>query len=82
MITKLTLTLDDQVIRRSKRYAKDKKTSISSLVGNYLNSLTLRQNESSGELTPIVKSLMGSFRVPKDFDYKSILREEKFKRHG
>jgi hypothetical protein len=76
MTTKLTLTLDDKVIKRAKNYARAKGRSVSELVESYFKSLT----EASGvpdELTPSVKSLMGSFKAPKDFDYKKVLRERK-----
>lgn len=77
MTTKLTLTLDDKVIRSAKRYARAKGRSVSELVESYFKSLTEVSSEPFEELTPSVKSLMGSFKAPNDFDYKKILREEK-----
>lgn len=77
MTTKLTLTLDDKVIQGAKRYARAKGRSVSELVESYFKSLTEPNNEPSEELTPFVKSLLGSFKAPKDFDYKKILKEEK-----
>jgi hypothetical protein len=77
MTTKLTLTLDDKVIAGAKRYARAKGRSVSELVESYFKSLTESNSEQSDELTPAVKSLMGSFKAPIDFDYKKILKEEK-----
>jgi hypothetical protein len=77
MTTKLTLTIDDKVIQGAKRYARAKGRSVSELVESYFKSLADLNNESSEELSPSVKSLMGSFRAPKNFDYKKILKEEK-----
>lgn len=70
MNTKLTLTIEQSVIEKAKRYAKDKERSLSSLIENYLRALTNEDNTGKIELTPIVKSLKGSFTAPKDFDYK------------
>lgn len=81
MTTKLTLTLDDQVIRKAKRYAKAKGQSVSELVESYFKSITGLEPGTSDELTPIVKSLMGSFKATKEFDYKKILKEEKLRKH-
>ena len=81
MTTKLTLTLDDKVIRSAKQYAKVKGRSVSELVENYFKSITGLQNDHMDELTPTVKSLMGSFKAPKDFDYKKVLRDEKRRKH-
>lgn len=48
-----------------------KKRSLSNPVENYLKTLVSEKkiNEEDEELSPIVKSLMGSFNVPKDFDF-------------
>lgn len=77
MTTKLTLTLDDKVIQGAKQYAKAKGRSVSELVESYFKSLSDLNSGNSEELTPSVKSLMGSFKAPKNFDYKKILRDEK-----
>jgi hypothetical protein len=82
MTTKLTLTLDDKVIRSAKRYAKTKGRSVSQLVENYFKSITSSDIGQSDELTPSVRSLMGSFKAPKAFDYKKILSEERQRKHG
>jgi hypothetical protein len=81
MTTKLTLTLDDKVIRGAKRYAKAKGRSVSELVESYFKSITEPDVDQSDELSSSVKSLMGSFKAPKDFDYKKILRDEKRRKY-
>jgi hypothetical protein len=81
MTTKLTLTLDDKVIRGAKRYAKAKGRSVSELVESYFKSITEPDVDQSDELSSSVKSLMGSFNAPKDFDYKKILRDEKRRKY-
>jgi len=73
MNTKLTLTIDDSIIERAKAYAKDKGRSLSDLIENYLNAITREQQKSDIEITPIVKSLKGSFKAPDGFDYKKEL---------
>ena len=81
MTTKLTLTLDDKVIREAKRYARAKGRSVSELVENYFRSVTELNINQSEELTSSVKSLMGSFKAPKNLDYKRILRDEKRRKY-
>jgi hypothetical protein len=73
MNTKLTLTIDQTVIEKAKKYAKDKERSLSNLIENYLKALTEEDRSNDIELTPIVKSLKGSFTAPKNFDYKKEL---------
>jgi replicative DNA helicase len=82
MNAKLTLTIEQEIIQRAKEYAKDKNRSLSDIIENYLKILT--KDEEAKEikkLNPIVKSLKGSFKMPKDMDYKKELRnrlEEKY----
>jgi len=83
MNTKLTLTIEQEIIKRAKEYAKDKNRSLSDIIENYLKILTKEEKmERDKKLNPIVKSLKGSFKMPeKDMDYKKELRnrlEEKY----
>jgi hypothetical protein len=73
MNTKLTLTIEQSVIEKAKKYAKNKDRSLSNLIENYLKALTKESSSNEIELTPIVKSLKGSFTAPKNFDYKKEL---------
>ena len=54
-----------------KEYAKKNQVSLSRLIENYLASLTQKDksNKKEIEITPLVKSLSGSIKVPDDFDY-------------
>jgi len=73
MITKLTLTIEKSVIQKAKRYAKEKERSLSDIIENYLKAITEDEIGEEIEITPLVKSLKGSFKAPKDFNYKEEL---------
>jgi hypothetical protein len=73
MNTKLTLTIDRSIIESAKVYAKEKGRSLSDLIENYLKAITRDQTKSDIDITPIVKSLKGSFNAPDGFDYKKEL---------
>ena len=73
MNTKLTLTIEHNVIEKSKKYAKDNGRSLSDLIENYLKVITKEEAKSSTEITPLVESLKGSFKAPVTFGYKSEL---------
>lgn len=82
MSTKLTLTIDREIIERAKIYAKEKNRSLSDIIENYLKALTEKEETNDdGKLNPVVESLKGSFKMPKNMDYKKELRnrlEEKY----
>jgi hypothetical protein len=69
MNTKLTLKLNEDVIEKAKEYAKSKKTSLSVLIENYLQKLT-NEKESKKTITPLVKSLSGVIKLPKNYNDK------------
>ena len=73
MSTKLTLTIDESILERAKKYAKSKENSLSNIIANYLKILVKENTSTEIELTPIVKSLKGSFTSNADFDYKKEL---------
>jgi len=82
MNTKLTLTIQREIIERAKTYAKEKNRSLSDLIENYLKMLTQEEkDEKVKKLSPVTQSLKGAFKMPKDMDYKKELRnrlEEKY----
>ena len=80
MNTKLTLTIEQTVIEKAKKYAKDNERSLSDLIENYLKALTKKSNANNVELTPIVKSFKGSFTEPKNVDYKKELANRLLKK--
>ena len=73
MNTKLTLTIEESVIEKAKKYAKTKENSLSNIIENYLKALVKQAPKEETELTPIVKSLKSSFHAEQDFDYKKAL---------
>ena len=74
MQTKLTITLKQSIIEEAKLYAKDKGRSLSELIENYLK-VVLEDNQQKVMLSPSIKKLKGSIKLPEDFDYKKELTE-------
>ncbi len=71
MQTKLTLSIDSDVITQAKEYAKQQHKSLSRMVENYLKAVT-RKEKPTEELTPIVAKLAGILPM----DVKGKGREE------
>ena len=72
MTTKLTLTLEKSVIERAKFYAKNTGRSLSQLIEKYLDTIT--QENSEEKLSPKLKKIVGSVKLPKNFDEQKELR--------
>jgi hypothetical protein len=73
MTTKLTLTIEEDIIDKAKKYAKKKGRSLSDIIENYLKIVVAEKADLETEIGPLTKSLKGSFKKPSDFDYKKQL---------
>ena len=81
MTTKLTLSIDKDIIEQSKRYAASQNRSLSDLIESYLRTIAIIPGNKV-EITSKIKSLKGSFKAPADLDYKKVLQEEIIHKHG
>ncbi|MFN6039386.1 MAG: DUF6364 family protein [Bacteroidota bacterium] len=81
MDTKLTLKLDEDVIEKAKNYAKSRKTSLSNLIENYLQKLTSNK-KSKRKITPVVKSLSGVVKLPRNYNVKKEYTDYLIKKYG
>lgn len=70
---KLTLKLNSDSINRAKIYSVEHKVSLSAMVENFFDSLTLsNSSDSTGfKYSTIVNELAGIISLPDDYDYKA-----------
>lgn len=77
----MTLSLDESIIKRAKKYAKSNNISLSKLIESYLTTL-IQQKRNPTEITPLVESLSGVINLDDDFDVKDAYADyliEKYK---
>jgi hypothetical protein len=83
MLTKLTLTIEKDVIEKAKEYAQQKNKSVSRIVEEYLKNISQNRTTLAFDLqlkSPVTDSLVGMFE-DNGKDYKTMLEEarsEKF----
>jgi macrodomain Ter protein organizer (MatP/YcbG family) len=80
MTTKLTLTVEKDVIERAKSYAKRTGRSLSDLIEKYLENIT-QEEKRDKELSPRLKKIVGSVKLPKNFNEEKELRVYFEKKH-
>ncbi len=80
MNTKLTLNINQSVIKKAKLYAQKKGRSLSDIIENYLKIITSGEKVKEHD-SPTVKALRGSFKDPSSKDYKSQLQEQLSKKY-
>jgi hypothetical protein len=87
MNTKLTLTLEKDVIKKAKEYASQQGQSLSSLVENYFRILILEKKENPIQkgrktLPESFLKLEGCLKHEEEFDYKEELTKALMEKHG
>ena len=78
MNTKLTLRLEDKLIKSAKNHANIMGKSVSQMVADYFYLLDKKSLKETDQLSPIVKSLKGSLKNTDidESDYKSYLEDK------
>jgi hypothetical protein len=74
MQTKLTISLDKNVIEQAKILAKKKGRSLSEMIENYLK-VMVNKDDSANEISADIKKLQGSVKLPAVLDYKQALQQ-------
>lgn len=83
MNTKLTLTIEKEVIEIAKEYAKERGQSLSEMVENYFKFVTVKRiGIKEKQLSPKVRKLRGIIKRDDRLDYQQILAEELSKKYG
>ena len=82
MNTKLTLSIKRSVIEDAKRYAQETDRSLSSIVEEYLKSLSQANSSKNETSLKIVEELRGSVKDKSNGqDYKDLLKEALIEKH-
>ena len=68
MDSKLTLKLNESVIKRAKQYAKENNISLSRMIESYLQAVTLKKRNKV-KISPLVESLTGVIEL-ENYDYR------------
>lgn len=81
MSTKLTLSIDESVIRDAKEYAQKTGRSVSQLVESYLKAITNPTKKKKSKLPPHLKRWHGAFKMEDESDYQALLNETIFEKY-
>ncbi len=77
MNTKLTLNIEQELIKTAKKYAKERQQSLSSLVQNFFKVLELEDKQQEKiKISHELEELSGIIKLDNDYDYK-----EDYKNH-
>lgn len=75
MNTRIILNIEQSLVEKTIKIASAKGKSLSDFIEAYLKVIATEEDATETDLSPIVKSLKGSFKAPDHFDYKRELSE-------
>ncbi len=81
MITKLTLSIDEEVIKKAKQLSRRKGKSISKMVEEYLTNISEREGEKESivdRIDKIMEPYRSKIRMPVNGTYKDIIRQYRY----
>lgn len=78
MLTKLTLSIEKELIQKAKYVAKKRKTSISQIVEEHLKRIIAEEQAELASISPITKSLFGiASDLSTSESYKDLVAESR-----
>lgn len=84
MLSKLTLSVDDALVKRAKDMAARQGRSLSRVISEFLERFSADEKVMQRSATPITDQLRGSVKmdIPADFDVKEEYRKHLAHKHG
>ena len=82
--TKLTLSMEPEVVNRAKQYAKKRQISLSKLIQDFLDEVSKTKPEVEGNIPADILSLTGILKdkFPNDVDMKDVRYEYLKEKYG
>lgn len=80
MTSKLTLAMDEDVVKRAKKYARQRNLSLSKLVEYFFAALASKTEEKTMPFSPITQELAGMVKAPNIKD-KDVLADALIKKY-
>lgn len=79
-MSKLTLSIDKEIIKKAKKLAKEQGTSVSSMFSRLIQSMA-KTNHQTPEIGPLTRELSGIMNVPTKKSPDEILSESLLEKH-
>ncbi|HZV69231.1 MAG TPA: DUF6364 family protein [Saprospiraceae bacterium] len=81
MTTKLTLSVEKEVVEKAKLYAKRTGRSLSEIIEGFLETLTSENAQKSNKTSPKLRKIIGVVKLPKNFNEENAKRAHLENKH-
>jgi hypothetical protein len=73
-MTKLTLSVEEEIVEQAKRLAEANRTSVSAMFSRFIQSMANPRADQI-KIGPVTRKLSGILQLPPEKDYKELLAE-------
>lgn len=80
-MTKLTLSIDENVVEKAKQIAEANNTSVSAMFTNFVQSMAASK-PGRPKIGPITRRLTGIAKLPPGKDYREVLTDALMEKYG
>ena len=78
MTTKLTISIDEEIVKKAKRISQLRGKSVSKLIEEYIGSLPEKEPKKTISIREISNMLKEGITIPENIDYKEFIRENRY----
>lgn len=78
MTTKLTLSIDEEIVKKAKRISQFRGKSVSKIIEEYIISLPEKEPKKTSSIREISNMLKDGTSIPEDVNYKEFIREKRY----
>jgi hypothetical protein len=79
MTTKLTLSINEEIVKKAKRISQIRGKSVSKIIEEYISSLPEKEPEKTTPIREISNMLKEGNSLPEDINYKEFIRENRYR---
>ena len=78
MTTKLTLSIDEEIVKKAKRISEYRGKSLSKIIEEYIRSLPEKEPKKTTSIREISNKLKEGITIPENINYKEFIRENRY----
>lgn len=81
MNTKLTLSINEEIVKKAKRISQYRGKSVSKIIEEYFSSLPEKEPKKTASIREISNMLKSGTAIPENLDYKEFIREKRYQEY-
>ncbi len=81
MNTKLTLSINEEIVKKAKRISQYRGKSVSKIIEEYFSSLPEKVPKKTASIREISNMLKSGTSIPENLDYKEFIREKRYQEY-